>query len=233
MAVAIVQSKYVTNNSARTVSITFDNTPAAGSVVFLFSSCTNQGQPITTPAGWTNVLGGNTHIETDSHEMTVLWHVVTPAEFAANTKTFTATLLYNVPNIFGTVLGMEISGLDTTTPVSAVATDAQSANLATPHVLIGVASGSVTINGGTVLSCVVADSSGSVYPTVTGWTRVATSDTTQSKAVYIRDALTTAGVAVASQNVTPAAADEYISYTLILKPGASTTVGGYWGLRAA
>lgn len=195
-------------------SVTFGSAAAENDIVAFWVCSSTTAAIGSVPSGWVNPLGGTTMVNSDSHAQAMVYHQVTAGE--AGTTTFTATSLFNASET-GNVCALLLRGVSPTGLHMAAASTFSSANAATPHVLAGIASGSVTASGATVFSGVCADSA-VTYTTPTGWTVQQTSASTLRQSVYTRDALTTSGVAVDPEDVTPSAGNEYASITVIFIP---------------
>lgn len=205
----VVDTAAAAISASRSPSLTFAVAPLAGDVIVIWPSSTTTAA-ITDPSGWVNVLGANTDIETDAHEQCCLYHVVTAAEAAASTVTFTATNLYDVAET-GAVVGAVVRNVNIADVLAGFQT-ADNSGAVTPHLLSAV---TPDVSGGLILSAVAKDTSGTYTTQPTDWTFIATS-TTQKLLRY--NILSTSGVAVGPTNITPSASDEYISITVVLNP---------------
>jgi len=197
----------------RSPSATFTSwTPALNDLVILFCSDNLQGRTIAIPSGWINPLGGTTDVESDAHEMCAVYHWVTQAEVDAVTMTYTATDLYDASVTTGRTSGIVLRGVDTTTPIDGSGTWSITTN-STSHHFPAVVAGDVTFSNDLVVRAVAHDGTGA-YTNPAAHT-VSTNDTaTQSMLVSTRDALTTAGVAVADTTVTQGTTGEGVGITL-------------------
>lgn len=203
----VAQTVAAAHSASRSPTATFPAPPQAGDIVVLFPSATVTGITLTIPAGWVNVLGGTTDVESDAHQMCAVYHVVTETESDANTRTFTATDLAGA-DFTGNTIGIVLRAVDQTTPLDAAAAGSATTN-ATPHVIPALTGASLS-DGSLVLGCVTKDTTGT-YTAPAGWTVRATSNSNQGKWAGTRDTLTTAGTDVAATNITPSAGDEYVA----------------------
>jgi hypothetical protein len=223
VAVAIPQATATTSNpfvtqvktaavtATRSPAFTLDTSPLENDVIYVWVSSTT-ASAITDTSGWTNVLGANTDVESDAHEMTCVYHKVTNAEDVANTVTWTLTNIYDATET-GAITAVVVRNVDPADPLAGVNSTFDSANTATPAVLASV---TPDASGGLILSGVVQDSTGT-YTTPANWTVRATFNTNQALSVYSYDLGATSGVGVGPTNITPDAGDEYISITIVAK----------------
>ena len=171
-------------------------------------------------AGWTNLLGvDNTQIAISDATAggVLMYHVIDAAEEAASTVSWTMTDVFNVPES-GDVLGTVWRDLDTAALLH-TSNEAENASNITPHVLAGIPSGSITLNGGPVLTWILKDQLGT-WTTPSGVSLVTSSNVLSGTALYLHDATSASGVAVNAITITPSSADEYLSLTYILTPAA-------------
>jgi hypothetical protein len=217
---SVVYSANSTFTTSRSPSLTFSSAPLEDDVVIMWPGTSVVSVTMTVPSGWENPLGGNTDVESDAHSLACVYHVVTAAEAASNTVTFTATNLFD-SNQTGDVVGSVVRGVNPDNVVEAVASDFNVSNTST-HVLPGV---DYTQHiDSIVLSSVAKDTTGT-YTTPSGWTQLATSNTTSGRWLGSRDALiTTIGDAVASTNITCSVSDERCAITVVLRDAAADNV---------
>jgi hypothetical protein len=226
-----------TSNAAvtagRSPAVTFSGVTVQENDVVAFSVLSAAtGGAITLPSGWVNVLGGTTVVASDSHTQALVYHKVTSAEAAGNTLTYTATNLWNA-NVTGNVLAHLIRDVDPTTPVDDAASTFNSGNTITPHVLAGLATGANLGTGSLVYSVVTKDATPATWTTPTGWTAQSTTTVNSTgQAAFTRDTLTSAGTAVAAQNITPNAGDEYTSITVAWTPTSGSSPQTWTGSTA-
>lgn len=230
MPISLERSDGETFTATRSPSIVFGGAAfAAGDVVVLWIASQTTAT-IAAVADWTNVLGGTTDIESDQSQMCCMAHVVTDAEALAGTTDWTLTDLYTTTET-GQSLGHVWRGVDASSPIMAAAGTFSNANTATPHVLAGIAAGSVTASNGLVLSCVAVDATSRSWTTPGGWSPISlVASAAPTLGTFIRTALTTAGVAVDATDITPSTGDEYTSITVILSAppeGRPREKGGY------
>jgi hypothetical protein len=192
-------------------------------------------QAVTDPSGWINVLGANVEVQSDAHQVTGHYHIVTSGE--NGTTTFTATNLFDVA-ITGNVLAAVIRNVDQTTPVDNAGSTFSSTNTATPSVLAAITgTGSLLDDNSLVVRGVGIDSTGS-FTNPASHTQRQTSNSTVATYLGTRDTLTTANTDVTATNITPDAGDEYASISVAFKrgptvdnpiyvsPSANVTAGG-------
>lgn len=208
--------------ATRSPSVTFDTAAQTGDVVVLFPASTATGLAVTVPAGWVNVLGGTTDVESDSHQGGGAYHVVTSGE--AGTTTWTLTNWF-AANQTGAVCGALIRSVDGTTPLNIAASTFNSTNTVTPHVLAGL---TPTTTDGLILSFVAKDATGAYSTTPAGYSIVTSLNTNQGVALLRRVARSTSGVAVPAANITPSAGDEYLSITAVFTKGSTGPAPQTW-----
>jgi hypothetical protein len=202
-----------TLTASRSPAITFAESPVENDIIVIWVASTTTST-ITDPSGWTNLLGGTTDVESDSHQMCALYHVVTAAEDAANTVTWTLTNLYDAAET-GAVAAVVVRNGNPADPLGGTPTSTfDSANTVTPAVLAQV---TPDVTGGLALSAVVQDSTAS-YTVPTGWSLKAYHNVNVGIAVFAYGTLTTAASAVGPTNVTPDAGDEYASISVVISP---------------
>jgi hypothetical protein len=223
VAVAIPQATATTSNpfvtqvkteavtATRSPAFTLDTSPLENDVIYAWVSSTT-ASAITDTSGWTNVLGANTDVESDAHEMLCVYHKVTNAEDVANTVTWTLTNIYDA-NETGAITAVVVRNVDPADALAGVGSTFDSANTVTPAVLAAVTPDD---SGGLILSGVVQDSTGT-YTTPANWTVRATFNTNQALSVFSYNLGVSSGVGVGPTNITPDAGDEYISITIVAK----------------
>lgn len=206
--------------ATRSPSFTFGSSDVQeGDVILAFPSSTNTAT-ITIPSGWVNVLGGTTDVESDSHELSGGYHVVTAGEVGQTA--WTLTNWYDTTEV-GNVVAILVRNVDPADVLDIAASAFNSGNTITPHVLAGL---TPIVDGGFIVSCVAKDGTGNYTTPPAGWSLDQTSNTGNGKALLTRDALSQSGVAVPATNITPSAGDEYASITVVLNPIA--TPAGSW-----
>jgi hypothetical protein len=201
-----------------TINIPDGTSPAAdGDVIVVWATAATVSS-LDAVIGWYSVLGGVTSVNSDSHSQASAYHVVTPEE--AGQTSWTITNFFSAGET-GIIQAVRVRNVGLAAPISAAASTVDSANAASPHILAGIASGSVTVNDGLVLSAVGSDG-GTTYTTPGGWTVQQSYTPAPAQSVYSRDTLTTSGVAVAATNVTTSVGNEYASITVIMNPTPHT-----------
>lgn len=212
--------------STRSPSFTFGTSPVEGDVIVaLFGAVTTATMTGgVDPADWTNALGASGTVVNVGTACTlaVLTHVVTAAEDAAGTVTWTPNLLWGGGET-GTVGAIYIRDADLTTLVDASGT-VNGTPAATPHSLAAVVGADVTATGGLVLRGVIKDGAGNYVPggePVAGHTTrtSATGGTTQNGMwLGTRDVDSVAATDIDAVDITPQNSDEYASFTLVISP---------------
>jgi hypothetical protein len=190
--------------------------PVEGDIVVAWFASSSSATLNTVLSGWANVLGGTTIADPGDGTCicACLLHPVTSGEEGADTNAWTFTGMWNVPETGTWIAGVFRNG-DPTTPLMAAAAAVDSLPVAT-HTLAGVGSGSITASNGLVVSAVFPDTT-ETYTTPAGWTNgIAAGGGLQGGNSYVRDTLTTSGVAVAATNITPSGANEYAGITVVL-----------------
>jgi hypothetical protein len=215
----VTQVKVAAVTATRSPSFTLDTSPLENDVIYCWVSSTTAAA-ITDTSGWTNVLGANTDVESDAHEMLCVYHKVTAAEDTANTVTWTLTNIYDA-NETGDLVAVVVRQVDPADALAGVNSTFSSTNTVTPAVLASV---TPDASGGLILSGVVQDSTGT-YTQPTNWTVRATSNTNQALSAFSYDLGATSGVGVGPTDITPDAGDEYISITIVAKAVPSSFGG--------
>lgn len=202
-----------------------DYAPVAGDLVLAFITNTEPGRSFTMPAGWNNLLGtGTTVISSTGNTAAAIWHLVTDAEAQAGTNSWPMGGFWTA-QAYGGVYALVLRGVDPAAPIAAVASGTGPGG-SNPHVLPGIAAGSITKDRSVVIGWLGSDTpigylnSGTPF----GWTQKATEDSGQggwwgwagfdTEAVYQRDALTQSGVPVLSANVIPGSSNAYCAVTV-------------------
>jgi hypothetical protein len=219
----VTQVKVGAVTATRSPTFTLDTSPLENDIIYLWVSSTTTAT-VADVAGWVNVLGSGVDVESDAHEMTCVYHIVTAAEDTANTVTWTLTNMYGATET-GDLAAVVVRQADPADPLAGVNSTFDSANTVTPAVLASV---TPDASGGIILSGVVQDST-ATYTQPANWTVRATSNSNQGLSVFQYNLGVTSGVGVGPTNVTPDAGDEYISITLVVKsianPNATVTPG--------
>lgn len=155
MAVTFRSAGAVVSNGGNTVNVPFPASIAAGDLLVIQLFTAGGTSTLTTPTGWTLLLGPNTTPGTAAAHVYVLTKIATGSETGTQTVVFSGSFLGGIMSAF--------SGVDTTTPVdvsayanlatsgtSAVApsvTTTQANTLLLHMYWVGAASSSVTPNG--------------------------------------------------------------------------------------
>lgn len=164
---------------------------------------------ITVPAGWTNVLVGNTVVNSGQHTLYCIYHLVTAAEETAGTLFYTANGTHTSATC--TILGVVLRGVDPINPVDSAASTFSGTATAT-HVLAGLTGANLT-DDSLVLSGLAADGTGQPTPPDEWGVITGAGGTVQSNFLFSRNVRATAGVNVAATNVV-SPSDEYASITV-------------------
>lgn len=182
----------------------------AGDVIAVWVRTANTAPPWTVPANWINPLGGTTVSASDTHSVFVIYHVVTAAEQAANTVSWTLTGLFSVSQT-GATYSTAVRGSYLPAIVDIFGSAANAASTTT-HILAGV---TPTRDNSLVLSCVTGDGSATYATAPGGWTfQVKNVGGQNSGALLSLNALTVANVAVSAANITAGSGGRYASITL-------------------
>lgn len=207
--------------STDTPAVTFPATyiPTTNDLVVLWPSSTTTAT-VNTVSGYTNPLGAGIDVESDAHEISIVYHLVTATEQTNTTRTYTITSA-GPTNWYGNsetgdVSACIIRGNNTTTVVDDINSWNDTGNSTTPHVLAGL-TGANLGTGSLVLSAVAKDGAGS-YTTPSGWTQLVSDNNNQGKWLGMRNTLTTATTDVTATNITPNAGDEGASITIAILP---------------
>ena len=202
--------------ASRSPALTFssDWVPAVNDVIVMFPSSTVTVVTVIDDAssgGWVNLLGSTVDVESDAHQLSGMYHLVTTAEAAAVTRTYTATNWTSATQT-GNVCGAVIRGVDPQNVIDSANSTFSSTNTVTPSVLASL-TGTNLFNESLVISCVCLDGTGT-YTTPTTHTVLTTSNTNQGKWLGMRNAVTVASSDVTATNITPSAGDEYCSISV-------------------
>lgn len=201
---------------SRSPSVTFsDYVPVLGDYVYFFVT-SNTVEAITTPATWTNVLGGNTTVDSDAHTACAVYRPVTAGEVSGVTTTYTATNLFN-NSVGGRVNACVIRDADTVTLIDAAGTASNAAST-TSHSVAGLSGASLS-TGSMVLGGVASGPSNS-YTHIDGWELIARNPSSSTTGVWLgaKHGYTTAGVNVSAATITASSSDEYASITVAVIP---------------
>lgn len=210
-SLVVTQSAFKNFGSDNDPSITLITPPIEDDLVVMFVSNTNLFT-INGSAGWVNVLGGTTKISSTDHDGTMLYHIVTAAEAAANTVTFVATDYFAASEAYG-VSSVVVRFVDLTdvmggTPGTATSGPAP----VTPSVLAGM---TPDVDNGLIISAVGTEGP-RTWTEPSGWVQQTSS--TQNT-MCTRVAPSESGVAVPATDIDLAGgSDEYVSITITLKP---------------
>lgn len=224
MAVPTVAASAASSFSASAnVSFTLDAAPAADDVIYVFAAAQPAVQPQDV-TGWTNVLGSGGFFAPGDTSMTVVmsYHVVTSGE--AGTTAWTLSGHYSVGET-GSVTAICLRGVNTATPIDGFGTNADTGAAATfilSATTTNAAGGTAatpTVTDGLVVRYVVGDGA-ETYTSPGGHTQVATQASNMGLWIGTRDAAATAATDVTATNITPSAADEFVSITFTAPPAA-------------
>lgn len=176
-----------------------------------------------TAAGFSNLLGpAGTIVTAGGKTMHAFYHVVTDAEALAGTTSWTLNSLWTGTSYAG-VECLVLRGANPADPVDAVATG--SSGSTSPHILPDLPGAS--LNNRSLVLGFLGNGNSQGYSSVppTDWTLLNTYSNTFSTpptAVYQRNALTQAGVNVASASVTPKASGAYVACTVAVNVKPNT-----------
>lgn len=203
--------------------------PQENDVAILFPAVLATSVTVQDVAGWTNPLGSGVDVETNSHEMSCVWHKITAAEQSAGTRAWTLANYYST-NRSANISGVIVRGVDPNAVIDAINSTSNSSNVS-PHVLASLAGAGLSSHS-LVVSAVQNRSQPDGYHSLpSGWRFLSqNSSSAGQKAVLTRSELTTTGADVAATNITPDSIDKYISITVafsvlileLIEPGAAT-----------
>lgn len=215
MAVTIVAtaSGAVGTSSA---AVTFSSyTPQLNDLILCFMSSTSSVSAAADSGGWVNVQGSANETTHSAMGMIAAYHFVTSGEVSAVTTTYDPTVIIGSETGYNHALALR--GVDTTTPIDGWGNDGTaSTSASTPHVLAGITGSGVLISNSLVISSVAKDATGAYSSTPAGWTQQLATNTTQGRWTGTRDTLTTLNTDVTATNITPSAADEFLSITVAI-----------------
>lgn len=217
MAVLPVATGNAVVTASRSPAITFASYTSVVDDIVVFVAASGAAAALATaPTNWvlpTPTTGANP-VASDSHTLVFAYHKVT----SAGVSTYTATNLWNATQT-GNVVGVVLRGVAPATPLDDLVSGFSSTNTATPHVFPALVGANLSTSS-LVVSAVAADSA-VTYTTPTGYTVQATNGTNLRNSVFTRDVRTTTGTAIAAQNITPSAGDEYAAFTAAFTIGAA------------
>jgi hypothetical protein len=223
MAITVAATGSSTLVSSQSPSVTFSSyTPATNDVVYFFTVCGVAAQGINAVAGWVNPLGGTTIVASDAHTVFCAYHLVTSGEASAVTTTYTITNWLTAAR-GGTTVAIVLRGVDSTTPVDAVASTFDSANTATPSILPALVGTDLSTNS-LVVGAVGRDGVGGTWTTPAGWTfRTNATGDSGSPGSALSTLSPRRAPHVAATNITPSAGDEYASVTIAFTAAAAAS----------
>lgn len=211
------ESAYSVRNSVvttRSPSFTLGSAPPENTILVAFINHASGFIGVADPSGWTNALGANVSVQSDSNSFSCYTHRVTAGEAGSSTVTWTLTNLFDVDGD-GNIVVAGFSGVDTTTAVDVASSGFSSSNTATPHDIPALTAG---VDDGYLVGCIGVNGS-STHTTATGWSNLDVGATnSQTTSVFRRDALTTVSESVAATSFTPSVGDEYCAVALVLRP---------------
>lgn len=162
------------------------------------------------PAGWFNPLGSGVGVSSDTHQLGLLLHWVTPAEQEAGTVVYTALGMYTIAS-WGGIQGIVVRGADRDNPIAAFNTAFDNGNTTTPHILPGLTG---LPDDALAVSCLVANGLATYTTPSSGWGVLGTNNGQQGLWCGVRNKLTTAGVDIAPTNITPSVGDEFAAISI-------------------
>lgn len=205
MAISVVATVGASASASRNRALTFSSwTPQLNDVVVMFGS-SNSITTITTPSGWTNVLGGNTVVSTSGNSLFCVFHQVTAGEVSAVTMTYTASNIW-AGSTAGAAWGLVLRGVDPTTPLDS-SNSTSNSSTTTTGVLPGLTGTNLSTNSMIVAGITTYGTS--TFTTPAGWT--VRDNTVSGDWVGTKDTLTTANSDVASTNITQGTSRSYAS----------------------
>jgi len=181
-------------------------TASAGDVIVMFIVANSAAAAVNpTVSGWVNALGGTNIAAGASYSYHCWYHVITPAEAAAGTTSWTLSGLFTASRSGRFVLGV-LRGCDIVlSPVDVVATGVGPAS--TSHVGPSV---TPRLANELFIGFVGTGVSGETYTAPDPpWSVQVTGNSGQSAALVLRSVLSSAGVASGAQIVTASTAAEY------------------------
>jgi hypothetical protein len=204
-------------SSTQTVGMTFSGySPQNGDIIYFYINNSVGATAITTPAGWVNVLGGNTISAAGAACSSIaIYHVVTTSEVAAGTTTYTATNLFN-SGATGRAGGCVLRGADTIVFVDDSNTTFSSSGTTT-HVLSGLTG--ANLSTGSLILGGVGGSNLATYTVPSGWSQIIlNSGGTTAMGLLSNNTPTTASFSVASTNITCSVSMAYSNITVAVLP---------------
>lgn len=189
--------------------------PVENDVVVVFPNSTTTAT-VADVTGYTNPLGSTVDVESDSHEISCAYKVVSAAEAADQdgTVTFTLTSWYGA-NETGNILGVVLRGVDPAAVVDSINSWTVDTNTSAHH--LPALTGTNLSTGSLVISCITIDASTSPYAILpAGWSWLTSSVANHASALLVRNTMTTAGVDVADTAITGPATDEGAAITIAL-----------------
>lgn len=209
-----IRTGFTASRSPSTGNVATAGALVAGDIIAVFLRAGTSTATITVPATWVNPLGANTVIFGNSGVTgAFLYHVVTSGEASANTVAWTLTNLWDSTQT-GATYSQVVRGVDQVTVVDATGNLSGGA-ATTTHVLAGLTGSDITVSGDIVLRGVGGDTSSTYATAPAGNTFLVKNAGGQNTGALLRlDATTTAGVAVATDNITAGGSANYVSITV-------------------
>ena len=164
---------------------------------------------ITTPSGWTNVLGGNTIVSDSIHGLFCIYHWVTSTEATNGTMAYTASTIWS-GNTSGGAAGVVLRGVDTTTPIDSTGTTFNG-TASTTGVLPGLTGSNLSSNS-LVLSG-ISPGGTSTFTTPTGWTLRASVNNVTAVWAGSYNTVTQSGTNISDTNISMGSSRQYASIT--------------------
>lgn len=221
------QSKYTSHGNTSSPSFTLDSAPLENDVIYIGFTAAVNATTITTPSGWTNLLGGNNRVDSGSHSSFVFAHAVTSAEAGSSQVTWTFTSMNSGTFIAsGAVVYRSVDTanlfLDAPTPYS------DSTSLATST----IPSTTPSVTGGLFVAFHSMDASVGPGSGVSGYTRRVVNSGNGGMSFYENNTATVVGVGQGGDTIT-SDSDQHIVFSWVIPnialpitaSGSTTTSG--------
>jgi hypothetical protein len=203
------RSAFASATTISTGNVATAGTLLAGDIVATWVRTATSAPTWTVPTNWVNPLGGTTQAASGTTSCQMIYHIVTSAEQTANTVSWSLSSFFSSGQS-GAVYSIVLRNVDQSNPIDAINT-ATTSSTGTTQVLAGLTpskDNSMVLSG-------IANSSSATYTTApSGWNIEVNNAAGQSGgAILERTALSQAGVAIGSTNITASSSTQYASIT--------------------
>lgn len=218
MAISVIGWDTGTNLANRSPTVTFDGTtypdPTENDLLVMWvRTSTVVNVTDSTNSAWFNPLGTDTVVSVTGSSCACFCKLVTAAEEAAVTRTYTATNWFDTNKAWRSAVCV-FRGADPALPIDAFGTVANTSS-STTHNLAAVTGTDITYSNGLVVSGTTGTASSGTYTTPGGWTAMQTGT---SYGTYYRTTLATANTNVTATNITDSFSTPNAGATFVINP---------------